>query len=68
MEGFLGGVAYKAVSEFHKGKGKSAKDIAIDFLIYGTFASLTISSLLSLCASLLHSWAHSGHISRSPSS
>ncbi len=40
MEGFLGGVAYKAVAEFHKGKGKSAKDIAIDFLIYGTLAEI----------------------------
>ena len=40
MEGFLGGVAYKAVTEFHKGKGKSARDIAIDFLIYGTLAEI----------------------------
>jgi len=40
MEGFLGGVAYKAVCEFHKGKGKSAKDLAIDFLIYGALAEI----------------------------
>ena len=40
MEGFLGGVAYKAVSQFHQGKGKSIKALAVDFLIYGTLAEI----------------------------
>ncbi len=40
MEGFLGGAAYKAVLEFHKGKNKSVKGLAIDFLIYGALAEI----------------------------
>jgi 2-oxoisovalerate dehydrogenase E1 component len=40
MEGFLGGDAYRAVSKFHAGKNKSAKDLAIDFLIYGALAEI----------------------------
>ncbi len=40
MEGFLGGVAFKAVLAFHKGKNKSVKAIAIDFLIYGALAEI----------------------------
>ena len=40
MENFLGGDAYRAVTKFHAGKGKSAKDIAIDFLIYGALAEI----------------------------
>jgi len=40
MEGFLGGDAYRAVTKFHAGKGKTAKDIAIDFLIYGALAEI----------------------------
>jgi len=40
MESFLGGGAYKAVLEFHKGKDKSVKDLAIDFLIYGALAEI----------------------------
>jgi 2-oxoisovalerate dehydrogenase E1 component len=40
MESFLGGAAYKAVLEFHKGKNKSVKGLAIDFLIYGALAEI----------------------------
>jgi 2-oxoisovalerate dehydrogenase E1 component len=40
MENFLGGDAYRAVTKFHAGKQKSAKDIAIDFLIYGALAEI----------------------------
>ena len=40
MEGFLGGDAYRAVTKFHAGKGKTAKAIAIDFLIYGALAEI----------------------------
>jgi len=40
MEGFLGGDAYRAVTKFHAGKAKTAKDIAIDFLIYGALAEI----------------------------
>lgn len=40
MENFLGGDAYRAVTQFHAGKGKSAKDLAIDFLIYGALAEI----------------------------
>jgi len=40
MEGFLGGDAYRAVTKFHAGKNKTAKDIAIDFLIYGALAEI----------------------------
>ena len=40
MEGFLGGDAYRAVTKFHAGKGKSARDLAIDFLIYGALAEI----------------------------
>jgi len=40
MENFLGGDAYRAVTKFHAGKGKTAKDIAIDFLIYGALAEI----------------------------
>src|SRR5664279_1607892 len=40
MEGFLGGDAYRAVTKFHAGKAKSAKDLAIDFLIYGALAEI----------------------------
>ena len=40
MENFLGGEAYRAVTKFHAGKGKSAKDLAIDFLIYGALAEI----------------------------
>jgi len=40
MEGFLGGAAYTAVLAFHKGKNKSVKAMAIDFLIYGALAEI----------------------------
>ena len=40
MENFLGGDAYRAVTQFHAGKAKSAKDLAIDFLIYGALAEI----------------------------
>lgn len=40
MENFLGGDAYRAVTTFHAGKNKSAKEIAVDFLIYGALAEI----------------------------
>jgi 2-oxoisovalerate dehydrogenase E1 component len=40
MENFLGGDAYRAVTTFHAGKQKSAKEIAVDFLIYGALAEI----------------------------
>ncbi len=40
MEGFLGGRSYKAVSDFNRGRDKSAKELAIDFLIYGALAEI----------------------------
>jgi len=40
MESFLGGDAYRAVTKFHAGKNKTAKDIAIDFLSYGALAEI----------------------------
>ena len=40
MENFLGGDAYRAVTKFHAGKNKSAKEIAVDFLIYGALAEI----------------------------
>jgi len=40
MENFLGGDTYRAVTKFHVGKAKTAKDLAIDFLIYGALAEI----------------------------
>lgn len=40
MEEFLGGEAYKAVLKFNEGKNKTAKALAIDFLIYGALAEI----------------------------
>ncbi len=40
MEEFLGGDAYRAVLNFHEGKSKTVKEIAIDFLIYGALAEI----------------------------
>ncbi|MHB1453267.1 MAG: alpha-ketoacid dehydrogenase subunit alpha/beta [Saccharofermentanales bacterium] len=40
MEEFLGGVTYKAVLKFNEGKGKTVKELAIDFLIYGALAEI----------------------------
>jgi 2-oxoisovalerate dehydrogenase E1 component len=40
MEGFLGGATWKAVAGFHAGKGKPVKELAIDFLIYGSLAEI----------------------------
>ena len=40
MEEFLGGEAYRAVVKFHAGKNKTAKDLAIDFLMYGALAEI----------------------------
>ena len=40
MEEFLGGDAYRAVTQFHAGKNKTAKDLAIDFLMYGALAEI----------------------------
>jgi 2-oxoisovalerate dehydrogenase E1 component len=40
MEGFLGGATYRVVENAAKGSGKSAKDVAVDFLIYGALAEI----------------------------
>ena len=40
MEQFLGGDTYKVVEQFNKGKGKSVKELAIDFLLYGALAEI----------------------------
>lgn len=40
MEEFLDGRIYKEVTKFHKGKDKSVKEIAVDFLIYGALAEV----------------------------
>ncbi len=40
MENFLGGVTWKVVEEANKGKGRTVKELAIDFLIYGALAEI----------------------------
>ncbi len=40
MEQFLGGDTYKVVEKFNAGKGKSVKELAIDFLLYGALAEI----------------------------
>jgi 2-oxoisovalerate dehydrogenase E1 component len=40
MEEFLGGRTYAAIQKFYKGKGKTVKEIAINFLIYGALAEI----------------------------
>ena len=40
MEQFLGGDTYKVVEQFNAGKGKSVKELAIDFLLYGALAEI----------------------------
>ncbi|MHB8963401.1 MAG: alpha-ketoacid dehydrogenase subunit alpha/beta [Saccharofermentanales bacterium] len=40
MEEFLGGATYQAVLKFNQGKGKTVKELAIDFLIYGALAEI----------------------------
>ncbi len=40
MENFLGGATYKVIEGFNQGKGKSVKEMAIDFLLYGALAEI----------------------------
>ncbi|MDN5315023.1 MAG: 2-oxoisovalerate dehydrogenase component [Clostridiales bacterium] len=40
MEGFLDGVIWKIVEKNNAGKDRSVKEMAIDFLIYGTLAEI----------------------------
>ncbi|MDW7659143.1 MAG: thiamine pyrophosphate-dependent enzyme [Bacillota bacterium] len=40
MEQFLGGVTWRIVEEANKGKDRSLKDLAIDFLVYGALAEI----------------------------
>jgi 2-oxoisovalerate dehydrogenase E1 component len=40
MENFLGGAAWKVVEAANAGKGKSVRDLAIDFLVYGALAEI----------------------------
>ncbi|MDD2533273.1 MAG: thiamine pyrophosphate-dependent enzyme [Eubacteriales bacterium] len=40
MENFLGGAAWKVVEEANKGKGKSIRELAVDFLVYGALAEI----------------------------
>ena len=40
MEGFLGGATYRVVEGAAKGSGKSLKEVAIDFLVYGALAEI----------------------------
>jgi len=40
MENFLGGSTWKVIETANKGKGRSVKDLAIDFLVYGALAEI----------------------------
>ncbi len=40
MENFLGGATWKVVENANKGKGRTVKELAIDFLIYGALAEI----------------------------
>ncbi len=40
MENFLGGVTWKVVEAANKGKDRTVKELAIDFLIYGALAEI----------------------------
>ncbi len=40
MENFLDGAAWRVVEQANKGKDKSVKELAIDFLIYGALAEI----------------------------
>ena len=40
MENFLGGATYKVVEAANRGKGKTVKELAIDFLLYGALAEI----------------------------
>jgi len=40
MENFLGGAAWRVIEKDNKGKGRTVKELAIDFLIYGALAEI----------------------------
>ncbi len=40
MEGFLDGAAWKVVEKANTGKGKSVRELAVDFLVYGALAEI----------------------------
>lgn len=40
MKEFLDGSTYKSILKFNEGKGKSIKELAVDFLIYGALAEI----------------------------
>ena len=40
MENFLGGATFRVVENAAKGSGKSLKDLAVDFLVYGALAEI----------------------------